>query len=51
MTEQDLKECIAEVKHSAIPEQSKKKIINALMENQQKSKETVSVMENIEARR
>lgn len=37
MTEQDLKECIAEVKHSAIPEQSKEKIINALMENQQKS--------------
>lgn len=51
MTDQELKECIAEVKYSAIPEPSKKKIINALMENQQKSKETVSVMENIEARR
>lgn len=30
MTEQELKECIAEVKHSAIPEPSKKKIINLL---------------------
>ena len=37
MTDQELKECIAEVKYSAIPEPSKKKIINALMENQQKS--------------
>ena len=36
MTDQELKECIAEVKYSAIPEQSKKKITNALMENQQK---------------
>ena len=33
MTEQDLKECIAEVKHSAIPEQSKEKIINTLQNN------------------
>ena len=32
MTEQDLKECIAEVKHSAIPEQSKEKIINTLQD-------------------
>lgn len=51
MTDQELKECIAEVKYSAIPKQSKKKIINALMENQQENKETVSEMENIEARR
>lgn len=33
MTEQELKECIAEVKNSAIPEPSKKKIINALCRN------------------
>lgn len=33
MTEQDLKECIAEVKHSAIPEQSKEKIINTLQDS------------------
>ena len=33
MTEQDLKECIAEVKHSAIQEQSKEKIINTLQGN------------------
>lgn len=37
MTDQELKECIAEVKYSAIPEPSKKKITNALMENQQES--------------
>ena len=30
MKEQELKECIAEIKNSAIPEQSKKKIINLL---------------------
>lgn len=33
MTGQDLKECIAEVKHSAIPEQSKEKIINTLQDS------------------
>lgn len=33
MKEQDLKECIAEVKHSAIQEQSKEKIINTLQNN------------------
>ena len=33
MTDQELKECIAEVKHSAIPEQSKEKIINTLQNN------------------
>ena len=32
MTEQELKECIAEVKHSDIPESSKKKIMNVLYE-------------------
>lgn len=51
MTDQELIECVTEVKYSAIPEPSKKKIINALMENQQKSKETVREMENLEARR
>lgn len=33
MTDQKLKECIAEVKHSAIPEQSKEKTINTLQNN------------------
>lgn len=32
MTRQDLKECIAEVKHSGIPERSKKMIMNVLYE-------------------
>ena len=32
MTEQELEECIAEVKHSDIPESSKKKIMNVLYE-------------------
>lgn len=34
MTGQDLKECIAEVKYSAIPEKSKKMIMNVLYEKQ-----------------
>ena len=33
MTEQDLRECISEVKYSAIPEKSKEKIINALQKS------------------
>lgn len=37
MTEQELKECIAEVKNSAIPESSKGKIINALYEQLHKN--------------
>lgn len=33
MTEQDLKECIHEVKYSPIPEPSKEKIINTLQDS------------------
>lgn len=32
MTGQELKECIAEVKHSDMPEASKKKVMNVLYE-------------------
>ena len=38
MTEQELEECIAEVKHSDIPESSKKKIMNVLYEQLHKEK-------------
>jgi len=37
MTEQDLKECIAEVKNSDIPNPSKKKIMNVLYEQMHKN--------------
>ena len=37
MRDQELRECIAEVKYSDIPEASKKKIIDALIENKLKS--------------